>query len=159
MTTQHRALQTKVAAAGRDLAAEKDKSPSSNPAFRTNRRPFSKSKRRSAKHKAAVWQTAKETEACATGLARLAAPWADGTHAASAEGATAAAAKKYSLVPYKGRRGDRRRPLYVECTITGVIFHPDRQHLEGLGISAGDIRREVQRRIDRRPNPAERRTC
>src|SRR6185437_11219672 len=52
----------------------------------------------------------------------------------------------YSLVPYKGRRGDSRRPLYLECCSAGVIFHPDRTLLLG----AGELRAEVERRVARR---------
>ncbi len=48
----------------------------------------------------------------------------------------------YSLVPYKGRRGDSRRPLYLECSAAGITFHPD--HLTLLG--AGELRAEVERR-------------
>src|SRR5262249_26132435 len=32
----------------------------------------------------------------------------------------------YSLVPYRGKRGDARRPLYIECTRRGLLFHPDK---------------------------------
>jgi hypothetical protein len=38
-------------------------------------------------------------------------------------------AQTYSLLPYRGKRGDGRRPLYVECTADGVVFHPDRKAL------------------------------
>src|SRR5437870_6619758 len=30
----------------------------------------------------------------------------------------------YSLVPYKGRNGVSRRPIYIECTAAGIILHP-----------------------------------
>src|SRR5262245_1396333 len=53
----------------------------------------------------------------------------------------------YSLVPYRGRRGDNRRPLYVECTADGLIFHPDRLALEHLQMSEVAVRAEVERRI------------
>jgi hypothetical protein len=52
----------------------------------------------------------------------------------------------YSLVPYHGKRGDARNPLYVECTRAGVIFHPDRKTLEGLNLNADTMRAEVARR-------------
>ncbi len=35
----------------------------------------------------------------------------------------------YSVVPYRGKRGDDRRPVYVECSARGVIFHPERKEL------------------------------
>jgi hypothetical protein len=55
----------------------------------------------------------------------------------------------YSLVPYRGRHGDNRRPLYVECTRRGLVFHPDRLALEGPGVSFVDVRGEIERRIRR----------
>jgi hypothetical protein len=54
----------------------------------------------------------------------------------------------YSLVPYRGKHGDSRRPLYVECTETGIIMHPDHKALEGPLVSRSDIRAEVARRIE-----------
>jgi hypothetical protein len=56
-------------------------------------------------------------------------------------------AQTYSLVPYRGKRGENRRPLYVECTSGGLIFHPDRLTLEGAALAPSVIRAEVQRRI------------
>jgi hypothetical protein len=53
----------------------------------------------------------------------------------------------YSLVPYRGRRGDNRRPIYVECNGLGLVFHPDRQALSGVTLSLESIRDEVERRI------------
>jgi hypothetical protein len=58
-------------------------------------------------------------------------------------------ARTYSLVPYKGRRGESRRPIYLECTARGLVFHPDRLRLEEANLSPGAIRREVERRITR----------
>jgi hypothetical protein len=55
----------------------------------------------------------------------------------------------YSLVPYLGRHGDSRRPIYVECTAAGLVFHPDRLVLEGPSLSPMRIRAEVERRIAR----------
>ncbi len=37
----------------------------------------------------------------------------------------------YSLVPYKGRRGDLRRPIYIECNAAGVVLHPQQRALSG----------------------------
>jgi hypothetical protein len=61
--------------------------------------------------------------------------------------------KTFSVVPYHGRRGENRRPLYVECTAGGVIFHPERKampitaFLLHSGDSSNDVRAEVERRI------------
>lgn len=51
----------------------------------------------------------------------------------------------YSLVPYRGKRGDSRRPLYLECTPGTLIFHPDGLTLNG----PSQARAEVESRIAR----------
>jgi hypothetical protein len=68
----------------------------------------------------------------------------------------------FSVVPYHGRRGESRRPIYVECTAEGVIFHPERrampvfsrEYLVGRDkpgdAPPDDVRAEVERRIARR---------
>jgi hypothetical protein len=58
--------------------------------------------------------------------------------------------QRYSFVPYKGRQGDNRRPLYVECSRDGVVFFPDRQLLPGPNLLPQDVRFEVERRITAR---------
>src|SRR4029078_10878375 len=40
----------------------------------------------------------------------------------------------YALIPYDGRSGTRRRPIYVECTDFGVLIQP-----EGLLLKAEDF--------------------
>src|SRR6185503_15163890 len=40
----------------------------------------------------------------------------------------------YALIPYDGRSGTRRRPIYVECTEFGVLIQP-----EGLLLKAEDF--------------------
>jgi hypothetical protein len=57
--------------------------------------------------------------------------------------------RTFSLVPYHGKHGDSRRPVYVECTAAGVIFHPDKMPLEGPGFGPSAFRAEVERRIAR----------
>jgi hypothetical protein len=57
---------------------------------------------------------------------------------------------KHSLVPYRGRRGDSRRPLYVECAEESILFHPDRAALAGLEMTPGNIRTAVEQRIARK---------
>ncbi len=53
----------------------------------------------------------------------------------------------YSVVPYRGKHGENRRPLYVECTRNGVIFHPDRVEITLTNVQAA--RAEVERRVQR----------
>jgi len=52
----------------------------------------------------------------------------------------------YSLVPYRGKLGESRQPVYVECTATGLIFHPERRRLENPEFDILTFRNAVQRR-------------
>ncbi len=52
----------------------------------------------------------------------------------------------YSLVPYRGKRGEGRRPVYVECTANALVFHPEGQRLEGRDFSTARFRADVERR-------------
>jgi hypothetical protein len=54
----------------------------------------------------------------------------------------------YSVVPYRGRHGESRRPLYVECAADKLIFHPDR-HVLTDSSPAVEVRAEVERRFAR----------
>jgi hypothetical protein len=56
----------------------------------------------------------------------------------------------YSLVPYRGRRGDNRQPIYLECAKESLIFHPDRMTLAATDSSGSAVLDEVERRIKRR---------
>ncbi len=53
----------------------------------------------------------------------------------------------YSLIPYRGKHGDNRKPVYVECSRRGLVFFPDQQTLEGDDLAPMDIRQLVQRRL------------
>jgi hypothetical protein len=61
----------------------------------------------------------------------------------------------FSLVPYKGRRGDNRKPLYLECTAEGWIIHPDRQSIEATHNAVADLHAELERRLKASPSTAE----
>ena len=52
----------------------------------------------------------------------------------------------FSLVPYRGKRGDNRRPIYIECAYNQVIFHPDRLSVERTTDRAEKILAEVKKR-------------
>jgi hypothetical protein len=54
----------------------------------------------------------------------------------------------YSVVPYNGKRGENRRPLYVECAAGEVIFHPDHLALAESRASS-EVQAEVERRLVR----------
>jgi len=55
----------------------------------------------------------------------------------------------FSLVPYKGKHGENRRPIYVECYRRGVLFHPERLALEGFALTPLAIRKELDSRLAR----------
>jgi hypothetical protein len=57
--------------------------------------------------------------------------------------------KTFSLVPYQGKRGQGRKPIYVECQGEAVVFHPDTKELRGFEMVESSIRREVEERIAR----------
>lgn len=52
----------------------------------------------------------------------------------------------YSVVPYRGKRGDARPPIYVECVRAGVLFHPQKKLLSSLDFTPDAVRGEVERR-------------
>ncbi len=54
----------------------------------------------------------------------------------------------YSVVPYNGKRGENRRPLYVECAAGELIFHPDHLSMSDAR-DAPEIQSEVERRLER----------
>jgi hypothetical protein len=53
----------------------------------------------------------------------------------------------HSLVPYRGKHGDNRRPIYMECTADELIFHPDHFTLRGLTMTPVKLRAEIERRL------------
>jgi hypothetical protein len=52
----------------------------------------------------------------------------------------------YSLVPFRGQRGENRMPIYVECSHGGLIFLPDRLTLAAGDLDIAVFRAEVERR-------------
>lgn len=52
----------------------------------------------------------------------------------------------YSVVPYRGKHGQARTPIYVECVRGGVIFHPEKKKLEGWEFTPEIMKEEVERR-------------
>jgi hypothetical protein len=51
----------------------------------------------------------------------------------------------YSVVPYRGKHGESRRPLYIECAANSIIFHPDKVRLSPNRVE--ELRAEVIRRV------------
>jgi len=54
--------------------------------------------------------------------------------------------KTYSLVPYRGKRGDMRPPIYVECVGDGIVFHPEMKLLTGPYFTVSSVRNEIEQR-------------
>jgi hypothetical protein len=54
-------------------------------------------------------------------------------------------AQTYSVIPYFGKHGESRRPLYIECSAEGMVFHPDKLHL-GTRAEQARLRAEIQDR-------------
>jgi hypothetical protein len=52
----------------------------------------------------------------------------------------------YSVVPYRGKRGDIRPPIYIECAQNGLVFHPEKKLLHVLDFTPLALVREVERR-------------
>jgi hypothetical protein len=52
----------------------------------------------------------------------------------------------YSLVPYRGKLGEGRPPVYVECRADALVFHPDEQRLTKADFDIRVFRNEVERR-------------
>lgn len=42
--------------------------------------------------------------------------------------------RSYTIIPYDGPQGTRRRPIYVECTESGIVIQP-----EGIVLRPGDL--------------------
>src|SRR4051812_26747425 len=50
----------------------------------------------------------------------------------------------YSLVPYRGKRGGQRKPIYVECVAEGVVFHPEKKVMPALEFTVAGLVREIE---------------
>jgi hypothetical protein len=54
----------------------------------------------------------------------------------------------YSLIPYKGKLGDNREPIYVECQQEAVILHPDHLQITADAGFGTAIRSAIEARIE-----------
>ncbi|MFN4260421.1 MAG: hypothetical protein ACK4RK_14090 [Gemmataceae bacterium] len=56
----------------------------------------------------------------------------------------------YSLVPYRGKYGDTRKPIYIECSGVGLTFHPDQESVALTSVTWYlELRRAVEKRIEK----------
>jgi hypothetical protein len=53
--------------------------------------------------------------------------------------------RTYSLIPYRGRFGQARKPIYVECTSAGIIFQPGRRRIGPASIQTAQMRAEIEK--------------
>src|SRR5262245_46643173 len=51
----------------------------------------------------------------------------------------------YSLVPYHGKHGANRKPIYVECAGYSLVFHPGGKSFSPLSVSPAEFLSEVVR--------------
>lgn len=51
----------------------------------------------------------------------------------------------FSLVPYRGKHGENRKPIYVECSTRGLTFPTTGRSLSLLELDPGSVRLEVQK--------------
>jgi hypothetical protein len=81
-----------------------------------------------------------ERQRVADQLAQLEAAWRDLQLLKGKEQNT------YSLVAYRGKRGENRQPIYVECRRESVVFHPSGKVLSRLELTEEGFRAEVKAR-------------
>ena len=53
----------------------------------------------------------------------------------------------YSIVPYRGKQGENRKPLYIECSASGLVFLPDRLEVDPVAHPRRALD-EIDRRAD-----------
>jgi hypothetical protein len=117
-----------------------------------NARLFGSQQASQAQQQAAV-NAAKQTEEAKRELARQAGELLELEQAlANLKALRERQKQTYSLLPYFGKRGDSRRPIYVECADSGLVFHPDRLSLDSYQLTEGRVRAEVEQRIARQKN-------
>lgn len=144
-----RSVRGRAADAARAAAAERERWRQLLEALGSQREELTKAERETAAGRGAADEASRMSDAARKEAARLGAQLR-GLEVVLAElkAARQRDAQTYSLVPYRGKRGDSRRPLYVECTGNGLVFHPDKKALTRIA-TALDIRKEVESRIDR----------
>ena len=151
IVTQIRAADRKTTAADDGLRQEEKQRQELQKRFETEFDRLAQGQKEVQAKQAEMAQTAAQTQGARRDLARLTGELTQLERTlADLKEARKRDEHKYSLVPYRGRRGDNRRPLYVECAEGSVLFHPDRAALAGLEMTLGNIRTAVEQRIARK---------
>jgi hypothetical protein len=149
VTTQLKAFEGRKSATARSAAAQARRWRELLEVLGSRREELAKAERETAAQRAAAGEAKDQSESASKEAARLSAQLRglevvlDELKAARKRDATT-----YSLMPYRGKRGDSRRPLYLECTADGLVFHPDRKTLSGIA-TPQQVRNEVETRVER----------
>jgi hypothetical protein len=150
LETQTARIEEKTAAAVHDLETEQAQGSQLDRQLQTEQATLIEEQRAIASKFQETAQKKQESEATRAELARLTAELVKLEQTvADLKSLRQKQQRTYSLVPYRGRRGDNRWPIYVECTASSLIFHPDRWTLPATDSGGSAILAEVDRRIRR----------
>jgi hypothetical protein len=148
LTQQMLVVQGRLEAAAADTRTAEKQAEELTAAVRTGRAQLARSQEDAAEQRRRAEEAAKQTEAQRAKAAALTRELESlEVTLAELKAARERAQHTYSLVPFRGKRGENRRPVYVECTSQGLVFHPDKTTVTTS--SAAGMRGEVAHRIAR----------
>src|SRR5262249_31478976 len=148
LTEQLHAVQGRLEEAAAETRTAEKQAEELAAAVRTGRAQLDRSKEDAAEQRRRAEEAAKQTEAQRAKAAALTRELESlEVTLAELKAARERAQHTYSLVPFRGKRGESRRPVYVECTNQGLVFHPDKTTVTTS--SASGMRGEVAHRIAR----------
>jgi hypothetical protein len=148
--TQATSIQKQLAAAAGDLQAEQAQNPLLERQLQDAREKLAGAEQSLASQVRETNQEKDQSEANRANLAQLTADLLKMEQAvADLKALREKQRQTYSLVPYRGHRGDNRRPIYLECTDGTLILHPDRLALPVAESSYPTILGEVEKRIEK----------
>src|SRR5262249_54781575 len=127
LTAEVRAVQGRLEATVADTRAAEQQAEELTRAVGTGRAQLARSQADAAEQRRRAEEAVKQTEAQRAKAAALTRELESlEVTLAELRAARERAQHTYSLVPYRGKRGESRRPVYVECTSQGLVFHPDK---------------------------------
>ncbi len=149
VTAQLKSVEGRKSEAARGVAAQAQRWRELLEVLGSRREELAKAERETATKRAATTEAGEMSESARKEAARLSAQLR-GLEVVLDElkAARKRDAQTYSLMPYRSKRGDGRRPLYIECSSEGLIFHPDRKTLSRIA-TAQEVRNEVDARVER----------
>ncbi len=147
LLAQLQSLRDQIETAEREAGKEGADADAIRRRHRAEQASVTRSEQQNAASRADLTQADQKIDASQAARARLAADLARLEQAlADLRAARERSRNRYSVVPYRGKQGDGRRPVYVECSGAGATFHPDRAVFSVSRASADDLRDEVERR-------------